>query len=147
MKYAPYSFSKISTHKQCNRKFKYNYLDKAPKGKVDMTALLKGGAVHSILEYYPNESSHKLATNYQHIADTFVRTKLGVKYLTQNSTREFKFGLNYDLSPTTYNDKLALFRGSVDFICIIDGGIESIIEVDSLDDVPAGYEIIQIIEN
>lgn len=121
MKYAPYSFSKLSTHKQCNRKFKYNYLDKAPKGKVDMTALLKGGAVHSILEHYPNDSDHKLAPKYQHIADAFVRSKLGEKYLTQNSTREFNFGLTHDLEPCAYSDKAALFRGSVDFVCVIDG--------------------------
>jgi CRISPR/Cas system-associated exonuclease Cas4 (RecB family) len=120
MKYSPYSFSKLATHKHCNRKFKYNYIDKAPKDKMDMTALLKGGAVHSILEHYPNESSHKLAPKYQHIADKFIVTNLGEKYLTQDSIREFDFGLTMDLMPTSYSDKEALFRGSVDFICTID---------------------------
>lgn len=120
MKYTPYSFSKISTHKHCNRKFKYNYIDKAPKDKMDMTALLKGGAVHSILEHYPNESSHKLAPKYQHIADKFIVTNLGEKYLTQDSIREFDFGLTKELYPTEYSNKDALFRGSVDFICTID---------------------------
>lgn len=120
MKFTPYSFSKLSTHKQCGRKFKYNYIDKAPKGKVDMTALLKGGAVHSILENYPSESNHKLATKYQHIADKFIATNLGEKYLTQDSIREFDFGLTKDLTPTSYSDKEALFRGSVDFICTIE---------------------------
>lgn len=120
MKYAPYSFSKLSTHKSCNRKFKYNYLDKAPKDKRDITALLKGGAIHSIIENYPEPARHKLAKDYQYIVDKFVRTHLGEKYLTQESIREFNFGLSKDLEPTTYSDKTALFRGSVDFICTID---------------------------
>ena len=126
MKYNPYSFSKLSTHKHCNRKFKYNYIDKAPKDKMDMTALLKGGAVHSILEHYPNESLHKLAPKYQHIADKFVVTNIGEKYLTQESIREFDFGLTKDLTPTAYSDKEALFRGSIDFICTIDNVIHLI---------------------
>lgn len=120
MKYSPYSFSKLATHKQCNRKFRYNYIDKAPQDKMDMTALLKGGAVHSIIEHYPVESTHKLAPKYQHIVDKFISTHLGEKYLTVDSIREFDFGLTKDLSPTTYSDKEALFRGSVDFICTID---------------------------
>lgn len=120
MKFNPYSFSKLSTHKQCNRKFKYNYIDKAPKSKVDMTALLKGGAVHSIIEHYPNPSPHKLSSKYQHIVDEFITTNLGEKYLTQDSIREFDFGLTKKLEPTTYSDKEALFRGSIDFICTID---------------------------
>jgi len=119
MKYTPYSFSKLATHKHCNRKFKYNYIDKAPKDKMDMTALLKGGAVHSILEHYPNETKHKLAPKYQHIADKFIATTLGEKYLTQDSIREFSFGLTKELTPTEYSDKQALFRGFVDFICTI----------------------------
>lgn len=120
MKYAPYSFSKLSTHNQCNRKFRYSYIDKAPQDNTDMTALLKGGAVHSIIEHYPNDSNHKLAEKYQHVADKFISTNLGQKYLTEKSIREFKFGLSNKLEPTGYSDKDALFRGSVDFICTID---------------------------
>jgi len=119
MKYAPYSFSKLNTHKTCARKFKYNYLDKAPKSKTDMTALLKGGAVHSILEHYPIQSTHKLAPKYQRIADEFIKTKLGEKYLSQDSIREFNFGITPDLKPCKYNDKGAMLRGSVDFICTL----------------------------
>ena len=120
MKYSPYSFSKLSTHKHCNKKFYYNYIEKAPKDKMDITALLKGGAIHSIIEHHPEQTTHKLAPKYQHIVDNFVRTNLGEKYLTQDSIREFDFGLTKDLQPTSYSDKQALFRGSVDFICTID---------------------------
>lgn len=120
MKYSPYSFSKLSTYNHCPRKFKYNYIDKAPKDKSDITALLKGGAIHSIIEHYPEETTHKLAPQYQHIVDSFVVTGLGQKYLGQKSIREFDFGLTKDLIPTSYSDKEALFRGSVDYICTID---------------------------
>lgn len=120
-KFAPYSYSKISTYNQCNRKFKYNFIDKAPKSKTDITALLKGGAVHSILENYPNSSTHKYAPKYNYVAENFLKTELAKKYLLVNSTREFYFGLTPSLTPTKYSDKSAIFRGSVDYICIIDG--------------------------
>ena len=121
MKYSPYSFSRLSTHKQCPRKFKYNYIDAIQSEKTDRTALLKGGAVHSILEYYPNPSPHKLAEKFQSIVDKFIETNLGKKYLTAMGVREFDFGLQEDLSLCAYSDKKALLRGSVDFICTIDG--------------------------
>jgi hypothetical protein len=107
-------------HQQCNRKFKFRYLDKAPKGKSDITALLKGGAIHSILENYPTPSTHKIAPRYQHIVDKFIATKVGKKYLNEQSIREYNFGLTYDLKPTTYGDKQGLFKGSIDFICTLD---------------------------
>ena len=65
-KFAPYSFSKINMHKQCNRKFKYGYIVKAKREQQDRTALLKGGAVHSILEKHPEESTHKLERKLAH---------------------------------------------------------------------------------
>lgn len=119
-KYAPYSYSKISIHNQCNRKFKYQYLDKAPKSKSDITPLLKGGAVHSILENYPTPSTHKLAPKFQYIADKFIETDLGQKYLNLESIREYNFGLTKQLAPCKYSDKDALFKGSIDFITKID---------------------------
>ena len=120
MKYAPYSFSKLSTHYNCNRKFKYAYIEKPQKDYKDMTALLKGGAVHNILENFPQQSTHKLAPQYQHIVDNFIKTNLGKKYLYSESIREYDFGLTTTLEPTTYNDKSALFRGSIDYVCVID---------------------------
>lgn len=120
MKYTPYSYSKISTHQQCNRKFKYVYIDKVKPGKKDLTALLKGGAVHNIFENYPNPGTHKLAPKYQHIFDNFIKTKLGEKYVKTDSIREYSFGLTEDLQITTYAAKDALFRGFVDHICIIE---------------------------
>lgn len=124
--YRPYSFSKLDTYDQCNAMFKFQYIDKAPKSETDLTPLLKGGAVHSILENYPEESTHKLAPKYQHIADAFIESHLGKKYLHRDSTREYSFGLTPELEPCEYKDKTAVFRGFIDYICIIDGVINLI---------------------
>lgn len=120
MKYTPYSYSKISTHQQCPKKFFWTYVEKAPKDKMDMTALLKGGAVHSILENYPEKSSHKLREKYQSLVNNFIESDLGKKYLNENSVREHRFGLTEDLQECKYSDKKALIRGSVDYVCVID---------------------------
>jgi len=142
MKYTPYSFSKLITHKNCNRKFLYNYIEKIPKDKIDMIALKKGSAIHSILKNYPSLSTNK----FQHIVDKFIQTKLGNKYLSRESIREFDFGLSKDLRPSRYSDRESLFRGSIDFICIIDDDVDEIIEVDSISDIPHDYEIIEVLE-
>ncbi len=118
MKYAPYSFSKLSTHDQCARKFKYQYIDKLPQEDRDITPLIKGGAVHSILENYPEPSTHKMAERYQYIADKFIQSEIGQKYMTRESVREHSFALTEKLEPTTYGDKEAIFRGHIDYICL-----------------------------
>jgi len=143
MFFRPYSYSRLSTYSQCPKKFNYKYHLKLTPAPTDKTALLKGGAVHSILENYPYPTTHKLAPKYQKIVDNFIKTNLGQQYLFRDSTREYDFGLTYDLKPTDYNDKAALFRGSVDYVCIIDNIKEEILEVDSIDDIPDGYEFIE----
>lgn len=122
MKYKPYSFSKINTFYQCPLKFKYIYIDKLGKN-FTTEALLKGRAVHSILEKYPEEPKNKLSKKYKHIAEKFIKSKLGEKYLSEKNIKEFKFGLkieNNDLKSCSYYDKDVFLRGSVDFICVKD---------------------------
>jgi len=119
--YAPYSFSKLSTKVQCARKFKYQYIDKVkPEEDVDKTALYKGRAVHSILEVYPEQSTHRFAEKYQPIANKFIKSDLGQKYLNCESVKEVSFGLTHELLPTEYKDKNALFRGYIDFVTLLD---------------------------
>lgn len=120
-KFNPYSFSKIDSYNQCPRKFWNQYVEKLPRKQQDRTPLLKGGAVHSILEHFPEKSTHKLAPKYHHVIAPFLESELGHHYLMRQSTREFNLGLTVDLEPTTYSDKKALFKGSVDYVCIIDG--------------------------
>lgn len=119
--HTPYSFSKLNTHVQCNRKFNYQYLLKLPQEKTDRTSLLKGAAVHSILEHYPKPSKHKLASKYQHIVDRFVNTPIGKKYINVKSTRELKIAFDQMLRPTGFFDNTAVFRGAVDLLVVVDG--------------------------
>lgn len=109
------------SHEQCPRKFSYSYILKPQKGYVDRTALLKGGAVHHILEKYPSESTHKWAPKYQHIADKFIASDLGRKYFNSTSMNEFSFGLTEKLEITEYKDKTGLFRGKIDRVQVVDG--------------------------
>ncbi len=115
MKFAPYSFSRISTYQQCPRKFKYKYVDGADKEPVNLQPVLKGGCIHHILEHYPKQSTHKLQPQYQHIVDKFLSTNLGKRLMFRESTREYDFGLTEELEPCAYSND-AMFRGSVDYL-------------------------------
>lgn len=119
LKFAPYSFSALNLYKGCARKYKYSKIDKIDPGPRDMTALLKGGAVHDILDKFPEPSTHKLAPKYQNIFDSFKITEIGKKYLYSKCIKEHKFGLNKELKECSYYDKSALFRGAVDFTGVI----------------------------
>ena len=121
LQFAPYSFSAMNTYVQCPKKYKYSRIDKIDPGPRDMTALLKGGAIHDILEKYPEKSTYKLAPKYQGIADKFIESDLGQKYLGTEAVQELKFGLTKDLKECSFNDKSALFRGAVDYLAVIDG--------------------------
>jgi len=121
MKYAPYSFSKLNTHSACARKFKYQYITKPERSPSDKTPLLKGLALHSILENYPAPSSHKYADKYQDIADKFISSDIGQKMLMAESVRELSIGMDSNLNPCAFNDKSAIFRGYIDFVGVFDG--------------------------
>jgi len=117
MKFAPYSFSKISTHESCPRKFKYTYIDKLPRGESDKTALYKGTCLHDMLEKYPELSTNKLVPKYQYIFDGFLKTKYKA-LLDIPSKREEGMGLTEDLEPIRFS-KDAMLRGYIDFYTII----------------------------
>ena len=123
MKFAPYSFSRIDAHRHCPKKFQYKYVDKIPEGYTDRSALLKGGAVHSILEHFPDTSPHKLAPDFQHVVDKFLLTDKAKRLLFRTSVREHDFGITENFEICEYNDKNAMFRGSVDFITMTDVGL------------------------
>jgi len=118
MKYAPYSYSRISVHEQCPRKFKYSYILKLPEENVDKTALFKGSALHNSLENYPGKGSHKLCEKYQPIIDDFLKTKYK-KYLDMPHISEEAIGLDENLNPCQYSKK-AMFRGKVDYFTVTD---------------------------
>jgi CRISPR/Cas system-associated exonuclease Cas4 (RecB family) len=114
LKFAPYSFSRISTHKQCPRKFKYSYVDDVKVPFVYSEPLMKGGAVHHILEHHPELSTHKHQAKYQHIADKFLETDLAREIMMYERKVELDIGLTAELKPCAYGSKEAMFRGSID---------------------------------
>lgn len=122
--FAPYSFSIINLYKQCPRKFKYAKIDKIPVEDVDDEPLVKGIAIHSILEDYPNfKPEHN---KYFHFVEDFINSDLGKKYLNSNGIAEQSFGLNKDFTETSFWDKSGWYRGKIDLICTIDNQLNLI---------------------
>ena len=119
MRFAPYSFSKLSTYQQCPLRFKFKYIDKIPEGKFDDSALVKGSNVHSILENYSEVQQQNS------IVEKFLKCDIAQKYLpailgTSKSVKEFNIGLDTKLNPSKYSDKSTIFRGKVDLMTVID---------------------------
>ena len=120
----PLSYSKISTWCSCPRKFKYQYIDKVPTQERDRTPLLKGSAIHSTLENYPEPGTHKLSEQYQDITDRFLNSDYKELFNYPN-IRELKVAFDHNLNPQPYNNS-ALFRGYIDYMCFIDGEVHLI---------------------
>ena len=157
LKFAPYSYSKISTYKSCPLKFKYQYIDKI--GKFESTsALVKGRTVHYLIENtglseenYSDEMKQNIK-DYPGVLDivkNFKESELGIKYLKdidKEPIQEFKLGLSKELKAYSYN-KESLFNGIIDYICVKSKITEEIINIESLDDLPDDCELIEILSN
>ena len=125
MKYAPYSFSKINTYEQCALKFKFLYIDKLGT-YVPNLAMERGSYIHTLLENdtksKPTSFKFKIATPEQQseCIDIFIKFKqseLGQRYLEVPAQAEVEFGMKFVdgvLTPCSYYDKEALFRGKID---------------------------------
>lgn len=115
-----FSFSKISTYKECPLKYKYRYIDKIPS--KPSVHLIKGSKVHKLLENYENST----AGEYSEIVRNFAESELGQEILSKPSIREHKIKLNADLRA---NDELkkheTRFIGFIDRINV-DGGVDLI---------------------
>lgn len=130
-KYAPYSYSKISTFKSCPLKFKFQYIDKIP-GKMDTAALIKGRTIHYLIEnshLNENDYSEEMKQNIKdypealEIKKNFEQSELGIKYLKnidKPATNEYKIGLSNLLEASEYS-KDSLFNGIIDYICVKSG--------------------------
>ena len=140
MIFSPYSFSKLSCHKQCGQKFKFKYIDKIPEKMDNVEPLIKGSKIHKMLENYPEIPED---SKYIDIYNNFLKTKYK-SILDIPNVKEEGIGLTENLEPVPYS-KNVMFRGYIDYYTVIDGFIEEIIEVQSLDKIPDGYEFIEIV--
>lgn len=119
-KFAPYSFSRISTFKSCPMKFKLSYIDKisAPSNQT----LKKGSYIHHCLELYPDKPTkfYNIPEEYlpsiNEIIYNFKNSELGKRILEPDVTigKELDFGLDESLEPCSFYYKRALIRGSID---------------------------------
>lgn len=95
-----FSYSKISTFKQCPYKYKLIYIDKLAKTEVN-EALIKGSKIHSLLENYETLDSN---AEYADIVLNFARSAIGNDILSKQSTREHCVKFDKDLNA---NDNLS----------------------------------------
>ena len=129
LKYAPYSFSKISSFVSCPQKFKFQYIDKIGVF-IETPALIRGRAVHYCIENFHldiSEYSDEIKNSIKQfpeildIVENFKKSNLGQKYLyniEKTPINEYKIGLSKELEPTEYS-KTSLFNGIVDYICVL----------------------------
>ena len=102
-----FSYSKISTYKQCPYKFKLLYIDKIGKPVVN-EALIKGSKIHSLLENYESvinqytENPQNL--EYLGIVLEFAKSDIGHDILNKQSIREHCVKFDKDLNA---NDSLS----------------------------------------
>jgi len=129
LKYAPYSYSKISSFEQCPLKFKFQYIDKINL-LTENKHLEKGVRIHQIIEFYNPwnktlpEFNYKLLNEEEQkeielIAQKFCNSDLGKKYLLNDYQigHEIEFGLDYKLNPINYyNQNQCMLRGKIDFL-------------------------------
>lgn len=124
-KFAPYSYSKLSVFEGCPLRFKFQYIDKI-KQEFRSEALVKGSNVHEILENFGTKKIEN--TEADQIVRKFVKSEVASKYLRplcrkEKSVREISIGLDTNLEPCEYKSKNALYRGKIDFICVIDNAL------------------------
>ena len=131
MRFTPYSFSKLSSHQQCPRKFKYYYVDKVPHPKLPQIHFDKGKFIHMLFEFdgdlktiqkqqeYKDIISHGLLSK-ENIKEYFMIYK---KFRESSSIfgrkvlfKELSIGVTNNFDKTGYSSKDAMFRGYIDAV-------------------------------
>jgi CRISPR/Cas system-associated exonuclease Cas4 (RecB family) len=110
MNYAPYSYSKVQTHRKCPRKFMYAYRDKVVVAKIESTAMDRGTEIHkSVQRFMMNESDFLHPEIHGFYGQFF--TNLRANYLC---FPEHVFSFTEDWHACQYDDPLCWIRGSFD---------------------------------
>lgn len=149
MKFTPYSASKIGLYENCNRRFKYRYVDKIKKPFQQSVAMTKGHIVHFLLEYHELPDKEKLqkmkldaeimdAKFYSkelvkeciHIYRKFINTEAGKRLLGLKKLQaEGTCALTRKLKPCGFRDNGVMYRGVIDRIAVdVDKDIVYIID-------------------
>lgn len=130
-----YSYSKINAFKQCKRKYKYLYIDKAETEQTEQQK--RGLNIHSSL-YKENTEIEEVQKAFKLIDKPDSKTSIGILtdkykggilksiiYIHDLAILEFKereFALNKDFKICSYEDKDYYFRGKIDYTKIFFDG-------------------------
>ncbi len=131
LKYAPYSYSRISTWSTCPRKFKYTYIDKLG-GPVRVLALDRGNFLHCLLEHDGDIENVKKSRAFKEIKKNKIMTsddiqecigiyksfkgsKIG-KWINEKTqiANELSISMNKNLEIIPYGHNDTIFRGHID---------------------------------
>jgi len=132
MKYAPYSFSKIHTFFNCQKKFEFTYVNKIPIdiGYSDPVYFKRGRFLHSyIADRLKGGDGTKLKqyniniTDKLHLVDcadkTLENEYINISYNFNKTAIESRISLNNELKPLKLKEKI-LIGGFVDYYAVQD---------------------------
>lgn len=126
MKYAPYSYSRISTYLQCPRRFFFKYIEgySEPPTEAMEFGKLVHETVSSVIEYkdYP-DSFYDLNEKDQAVVDKMLDTALNFRRnigIIYEYGCEIGFGLDKNLETVDFASQEAIFRGVIDYLILFD---------------------------
>ena len=141
IKYAPYSFSKVSVHKQCPRKFRYKYLDKIKIKHTPQLHLERGLLLHLFMEHGIDYDKYKDDWQYQKckllttevkgecedIYNNFISSETGKWHKSLKTLfNELPIALDNKLQPAEFDhdygrgEKDNLFQGFIDNVSVLE---------------------------
>ena len=157
MKYNPYSVSRMGTFSTCPKKFKLQYIEKIKVESEPKLALYRGSFAHEILEHnfnydiapklnevFTQEEADKVIEMIKEFRNTPLGKATEKMINHPSSVREEDFAFNSNLELVDFWDKNSWMRGSSDLYNV--DYDEHEVEVETLDEIPEGYEVISIIE-
>ena len=110
MSYAPYSYSKIATHKKCGAKFKYAYVDQVKVERIPSPQMDRGTAVHKSVENFFIGGNDMLHPDIHEVYGQFF---YGLRESYQCFTEQ-PFAIKNDWSPCEFDSPEAWVRGFLD---------------------------------
>lgn len=111
-----YSYSSISTFKQCPAKFNYAYnLKVKMERQPPSPAMERGSKVHDSVEQYLLGASEFL---HPDIHKNYGQWMMSVRSDYKKLLPEFKWGITWEMKPCDYDDPACMIHGFIDLLAI-----------------------------